>query len=183
MNKPLSVQHVSEATAQAMARVPLAVSGAAPVSAELKPQGCTNFKLRQLMRRVAQFYDGELGHAGLKTTQYSLLSHVLRLGPMRPGVLAQAMRLDASTLTRNLKPLIDAGWLEQVAGDDARSRTVRITEAGRQKRSEAQAHWKVAQQRLNATLGEARVLALHALIDESLALLSPTDMGEDDEPR
>ena len=60
-------------------------------------QGCTHFKLRQLVRRVSQLYDAELSKAGLKTTQFSLLSHVLRLGPIRPGDLAQAMTLDAST--------------------------------------------------------------------------------------
>ena len=50
--------------------------------ASLKTLGCTNFKLRQLMRRVAQHYDLEMSGAGLKTTQYSLLSHVLKLrGP------------------------------------------------------------------------------------------------------
>ena len=46
---------------------------------------------------------------GLKTTQYSLLSQVLHRGPIRPGDLAKAMVLDASTLTRNLKPLVAAG--------------------------------------------------------------------------
>lgn len=81
------------------------------VPATRKPQGCTNFKLRQLMRQVAQHYDAEVGKTGLKTTQYSLLSHVFKLGPIRPVDLAQAMRLDASTLTRNLRPMIDHGWL------------------------------------------------------------------------
>ena len=78
-------------------------------SVDLKPQGCTNFKLRQLMRRVTQHYDAEVGKTGLKGTQYSLLSHVFKLGPLRPGELARAMKVDASTLTRNLKPLISAG--------------------------------------------------------------------------
>ena len=32
----------------------------------VKPQGCTNLKLRQLMRRVAQLYDAEVGKTGLK---------------------------------------------------------------------------------------------------------------------
>ena len=36
-----------------------------------------------------------VGKAGLKTTQYSLLSHVLKLGPIRPGDLAAAMKMDA----------------------------------------------------------------------------------------
>ena len=58
---------------------------------------------------MTQHYDLELVKAGLKTSQYSLLSHVFKLGPIRPGDLAQAMTLGASTLTRNLKPLLDAG--------------------------------------------------------------------------
>jgi DNA-binding MarR family transcriptional regulator len=147
----------------------------------IKPQGCTNFKLRQLTRRVSQHYDNELGRIGLKTTQYSLLSHVLKLGPIRPGDLAQAMTMDASTLTRNLKPLIDAGWLRIDAGADARSRIVTITEAGREKRQEGQRHWKVAQDGINRLIGLERVTALHALIDESLDLLSPVNQGAENE--
>ena len=75
----------------------------------VKPQGCTNLKLRQLMRRVAQLYDAEVGKTGLRGTQYSLLSYAVKLGPLRPVDLARAMKVDASTLTRNLRPLIDAG--------------------------------------------------------------------------
>jgi len=147
----------------------------------LKTLGCTNFKLRQLMRRVAQLYDVEMASAGFKTTQYSLLSYVLKLGPLRPGELAQSMKMSASTLTRNLKPLVDAGWLELAAGSDARSRTVTITPAGRAKREEALGHWKVAQESLNQRLGAGRVLALHGLINESLELLSSVDTDTDDE--
>jgi DNA-binding MarR family transcriptional regulator len=146
----------------------------------IKPQGCTNFKLRKLMRRVAQHYDIEMSKIGLKTTQYSLLSHVLKLGPIRPGELAQAMVVDASTLTRNLKPLVDAGWIEVSAGSDGRSRTVTITDAGRDKRYEAQRRWKAAQESINQLLGVERVLELHALIDDSLALLSPLEGGDHD---
>ncbi|HEY0884997.1 MAG TPA: MarR family transcriptional regulator [Ramlibacter sp.] len=146
----------------------------------VKPQGCTNLKLRQLMRRVAQHYDAELGKTGLKTTQYSLLSYVVKLGPIRPGDLARAMKMDASTLTRNLRPLVDAGWLELGPGADGRSRLVTATEAGREKRREAQRRWRVAQEGINTVLGVPRVLALHALIDECLELLSPTP-GEDHE--
>lgn len=130
------------------------------------------------MRRVSQHYDAELAAAGLKTTQYSLLSHVLRLGPLAPGALAREMKMDASTLTRNLKPLLDAGWLQMQPGSDGRTRSVSITEAGRSKRAEAQRRWRVAQDHLNAALGTERVSALHALIDESLALLEPTHTEE-----
>ena len=140
--------------------------------ASVLPQGCTNFKLRQLMRRVANHYDAEMAKCGIKTTQYSLLSHVLKLGPIRPGDLATEMKMDASTLTRNLRPLVDAGWVTLKAGMDARSRLVHITDAGRDKRVEAQRHWKSAQLALNEALGVERVMALHALVDDSLDLLA-----------
>jgi DNA-binding MarR family transcriptional regulator len=140
-----------------------------------RPRGCTNLKLRQLMRRVAQRYDAEVGQVGLKGTQYSLLSHVVKLGPIRPVDLAAGMNIDASTLSRNLKPLVAAGWLAQEAGPDARSRLVRATDAGRDKRTEAQRRWRVAQESLNAALGAQRVVALHALIDEAMRALDDAD--------
>jgi len=136
-----------------------------------RPQGCTNLKLRQLMRRVAQRYDAEVGQVGLKGTQYSLLSHVVKLGPIRPVDLAARMTVDASTLSRNLQPMIAAGWVTLEAGADARSRLVYATEAGRAKRAEAQRLWRVAQEGINATLGPARVIALHALFDEAMRAL------------
>ena len=149
--------------------------------AKLKAQGCTNLRLRQLMRRVAQHYDLEMAKAGLKATQFSLLNHVVKLGPLRPGALALSMKVSASTLTRNLKPLIDAGWIELTAGSDARSRSVAITPLGRAKREEARHRWKAAQDGLNKVLGVDRLLALHALIDDSLELLSPTLPEVDDD--
>ena len=74
-----------------------------------RPQGCTNFKLRQLTRRMTQHYDRHMAPVGLKITQYSLLTHIDRLGPLAPGELARWMEMDASTLTRNLQPLVAAG--------------------------------------------------------------------------
>jgi DNA-binding MarR family transcriptional regulator len=133
-----------------------------------EPRGCSNAKLRQLTRRVSQHYDHEMGKIGLKATQYSLLSKVLQRGPIRPGELAKAMALDASTLTRNLRALVAAGWLTVGAGTDDRSHLVAITSAGRQKRSEAHRRWKAAQESLHDLLGVERVLALHELIDGSL---------------
>ena len=135
------------------------------------PQGCTSFKVRQLMRRVSQHYDTEMAVSGLKTTQYSLLSHVVKLGPLRPVDLAAKMKMTASTLSRNLQPLIAAGWLSMGAGADARSRLVQVTPEGAAKRLEGQKHWKVAQTTLNERLGIERVRAMHVLIDDALGLL------------
>lgn len=151
----------------------------------VKPQGCTSLKLRELQRVVAQRYDAEVGKSGLKTTQYSLLSHIQSLGPVRPGELARVMHMDASTLTRNLRPLQEQGWVVVSEGEDARSRSVSLTSEGLAKRQEARRHWRAAQEALNQRLGPARVAALHALIDESLAMLDedgPDETAPESEP-
>ena len=66
------------------------------------------------------------------------------------------------------------------SGDDARSRLISATEAGQTKRTEAQRKWRIAQEGINATLGAERVVALHALIDESLELLAPLDADDEE---
>ena len=135
-------------------------------------RGCTNLKLRQLSRVVARHYEAYVAPTGLKNTQYSLLSYVVKLGPVRLGELAQAMRLEPSTLTRNLQPLLANGWVVQQAGEDGRSRLVEATALGREKREEGQRAWKRAQLALNDRLGPARVAALHAVLDDCSAQLA-----------
>lgn len=144
---------------------------------DVKPQGCTNLKLRQLDRAVTRHYDAYVARTGLKNTQYALLSHVVLLGPVRPGELARRMKVDASTLTRNLQPLVAAGWIAIGPGDDDRSRTVHATEAGRKLRAEGRKAWKQAQLALNERLGVERVAALHALIDDCMQRLEEFDAG------
>ena len=133
-----------------------------------RPVGCTNLKLRQLTRLVTQYYDSEVSKAGLKTTQYSLLVYVEKLGPIRPVDLAANIKMTPSTLTRNLKPLVDAGWITLLPGKDARSRLVAITDAGSAKRTEAKRKWRKAQDGIVELLGMSTVAVLHTLIDTSI---------------
>lgn len=156
---------------------------AAPTLAEAAPapRGCTNLKLRRLSRAVSRWYDEDVRNLGLKGSQYALLSHVVKLGPLQPGALARALGLDASTLTRNLRPLIDAGWVALNPGPDARSRLVVATPAGTALREQAQRRWRQSQERVNLALGPARVVALHALLDECTALLLAADEEATDE--
>jgi DNA-binding MarR family transcriptional regulator len=145
----------------------------------IKPQGCTNLKLRQLSRIVTRHYDHFFADVGLKITQYSLLSHVVKLGPIRPVDLAKRMQMDASTLTRNLQPLAAMGLLTIGAGADARSRLVTATETGVSKQAQAQQAWKAAQLALNAQLGTERVAALHDLLDSCIECLDGDEGGND----
>jgi len=138
------------------------------------PQGCTNLKLKQASRLVARHYDACLAPTGLLKTQYSLLSFVVKMGPVRCTDLAAALQLDASTTTRNLRPLAARGLLQVSTGEDGRSRLVQATAAGAALRGQAQKAWKRAQLALNEQLGAARVAALHELLDGCITDLSRT---------
>ncbi len=144
------------------------------------PRGCTNFKLRQLLRRVSLVYDHAMAECGLKITQYSLLTHIEKLGPITQSDLARAMGMDSSTLSRNLRPLQSAGWVAVQAGDDARSHALSLTASGRKKRTQAQGLWKQAQLQLNDTVGVDDVIALHVLIDRMTEALSAEQIEEKD---
>lgn len=137
----------------------------------LPTKNCTNFKSRQLSRMLTRRYDVELSKAGLKTTQFSLLTHVVRRGPISASALANRMEIDTSTLSRNIKPLITSGWLMINVGDDARSRIVSITPDGIEKQVEADAYWCLAQNKVTEILGEERVTSLLSIIDECMARL------------
>lgn len=145
------------------------------------PQGCTNLKLRQLGRMVNRHYDHHLSAVGLKSTQYALLSCVVKLGPIQPSELARRLQMDASTLTRNLQPMVASGWLVVGAGENARSRLITATTAGQTLRAEAQRAWKAAQTTLNHRLGVTQVSALHDLLDASIAAMD--EASSDAPPR
>ena len=141
--------------------------------------GCSNMKLRRLTRLVSRHYDAHMAQCGLKTTQYSLLVIVTDRGPLLQGELARLLSLDASTLTRNLRPLLDSGLVVVEAGRDARSRQVSATAAGRDLRAQARQHWKRAQLAFNAAVGVERVAKLHELLDDCYRTF---DTGDDGEP-
>ena len=130
--------------------------------------GCSNMKLRRLTRLISRHYDAHMAECGLKTTQYSLLAMIADRGPLHQGELARALSLDASTLTRNLRPLVEAGR-------DARSRQVSATAAGLDLRAHARQCWKRAQLAFNATLGIERVATLHQLVDDCYRTLAATE--------
>jgi DNA-binding MarR family transcriptional regulator len=101
---------------------------------------------------------------GLRTTQYSLLCVVARAKQIRQGDLSGLTSLDQTTLTRNLRPLVAAGWVAVRSGDDRREKLVRITEAGTAKLAEARPAWERAQIRMQALLPEETWQGLMAIL-------------------
>lgn len=142
------------------------------MSTDPLPSPCTCFRLRKLARTTSRFYDQHMARVGLKTTQYSLLKNIAA-GPRPMAELAAVLATERTTLTRNLKPLIEAGWVTLEPGRDARQRLVAITDSGRDKVREAKRAWRGAQDAVEQILGFENVQALHAQLDAVFELLNP----------
>ena len=120
---------------------------------KLAPTPCLCNALRQASRAVSRLYDEELRGVGLRaTTQYSLLCHLRRAGEVRQRDLGGLTSLDETTLTRNLRPLVDSGWVAIGTGEDRREKLVRLTEAGAAKLRQARPAWERAEERLRSRL-------------------------------
>jgi DNA-binding MarR family transcriptional regulator len=124
------------------------------VAVPVQPSGapCLCGALRQASRAVSRLYDDELRSVGLRTTQYTLLRVLTRAGEVRQGDLSELTSLDETTLTRNLRPLVEAGLVAIRSGDDRREKLVTITKAATAKLAEAQPAWERAQARMQVLL-------------------------------
>ena len=97
-----------------------------------------------------------------------------KTGPGRvlvAGGLLLVLGMDRTTLSRDLKPLLAAGWIEPVEGADARQRPVRATTAGRRAVAKAMPLWRAVQDEIETLLGGERTARLHAQLDFALARL------------
>jgi DNA-binding MarR family transcriptional regulator len=133
---------------------------------------CTCAKLRKLTRAMSRLYDQHMATVGLKTTQYSVLATASRV-PLPVAELADVLGMDRTTLTRNLKPLVDAGWLTLQPGADSRQRIVTMTDAGKVKLQEAVPAWRAAQDAFEQRNGVDAVRSLHAQLDATFNLVNP----------
>jgi DNA-binding MarR family transcriptional regulator len=127
---------------------------------------CIATRLRMADRVITKVYDDALRPFGLKVTQMSMLVVAEDRGLIRQSEVGAELRLDDSTLSRNLERMRASGWLEEVAGDDARVHSYGLTEAGRALLDKAIPAWRGAQRDAKRLLGDAGVQALRRFATE-----------------
>jgi DNA-binding MarR family transcriptional regulator len=127
---------------------------------------CFCYALRQASRAVSRLYDEELRGIGLRLTQYSVLQVLRRSGEVRQRDLAELTLHDETTLTRSVRPLVDAGWVAVRTGDDRREKWLKLTAGGVAKLEEARPAWERAQARMQALLPEGAWQGLLATLPE-----------------
>lgn len=117
---------------------------------------CFSLASRRLSRVIGQIYDKALASSGLKITQFSVLTAVghAQGGDLPLGVIANAIDMDKSTLTRALKPLARDGFVTLNTGEDRRQRSVKLTANGELLLAQATISWSHAQSEIETMLGE-----------------------------
>ena len=133
---------------------------AATSSIDTISQTCIAVRLRLLNRVVTSFYDDALRPLGLKVSQLNVLVVAAKLGLARPAQVCEVLHLDASTLSRNVKPLQAHGWLEVVPDEDARAQPFRLTPQGRRLIEKAVPAWEKAQRQATELLGDEGITLL-----------------------
>ncbi len=117
---------------------------------------CTIANLRKATRAVTQVYNAGLRPVGLQVTQFTVISALARLGDTPLTRLADALVMDRTTLTRNLKPLVEKRLVRIEQDEDQRVRIVSLTDEGKTVLEDALPYWREAQSRLVDGLGQKR---------------------------
>lgn len=145
---------------------------AAPLSsqvAEVK-RICVCAHLRGTARAVTQVFDAALQPTGLRATQLTVLIAVAAAPGAPMSSLAEALVMDRTTLTRNLRPLERQGLIRIAPGRDRRSREVTLTRNGGALLRRALPLWERAQARIVGGLGDERWRGMLTDLSATVAL-------------
>lgn len=131
---------------------------------QINKSKCYCITLCRAANAITAYYDEGLQSTGMTTKQFSLLLHLSRLEEASTGELADYVNLERSTVTRNLKILVEQGWVYDKAEPGKRNHRYAVTEAGQQKIQEAHVIWEQLQENLNEMLGEDNMQTLRSAL-------------------
>jgi len=126
-------------------------------------QTCLIQRARFVARKLSNDLDDNLRSLGINASQLGLLALVGYAGPIRRNEIGKMMRLEASTLTRNLRVMQTNGWIGEVHdASDRRGLPVRITSRGDALLAQTWPAWESAQQSALSVLGtEGRAVLMN----------------------
>jgi DNA-binding MarR family transcriptional regulator len=115
---------------------------------------CMCGNVRRTARALTQLYEEALRPLGLRTTQFTVLQVLQRVGEVLQGQLGEILAMDSTSLTRTLGIMVQQGWVAERRGRDRRERWLRLAEGGKELLGEAMPVWEGVQARLRLRFGE-----------------------------
>lgn len=111
---------------------------------------CIAYSTRRLGREITRLYNDHLRPAGINVAEMNLLVAVGSVGEAQPVQLADSLRMEKSTLSRNITRLSTRGWVHVRDNDRGRGDLVSLTTEGEKALEAAIPYWQAAQVRARA---------------------------------
>ncbi|KZX14774.1 transcriptional regulator SlyA [Methanobrevibacter cuticularis] len=127
---------------------------------------CHCLNIRRASQNLTEIYGNYLKDTGLSVSQYSILNHLKLFEPISVSDLAKKMRLDRTTVVRNLKPLEDKCFVEDISKKNARNRKLKLTELGIKIHKKGTRSWIDAQKYIETHLGKENLEILSTLLNK-----------------
>jgi DNA-binding MarR family transcriptional regulator len=124
---------------------------------------CIAVRVRLINRVITAIYDEAMRPYGLRVSQGNILVAVARMGEAKPSEICRILRIEKSTLSRDVELMKQAGWLESEPPAGGRNQTLRITANGLKLVRGAQPAWENAQAQASLLIGLENVKAIHQI--------------------
>jgi DNA-binding MarR family transcriptional regulator len=128
---------------------------------------CLGTRVSRLHRLVTRGYEQELQASGITLPQIEILSYLMNAAnAVRPAALAAELRVERSTLSRNLALMRAKGWITGVTtSPTGRTVAVAIADPGIDVLADAASGWRRRQAQIETALGPAARSTLDRWID------------------
>lgn len=124
-------------------------------------RSCLGWRVRMVNRLVTALYDDALRPLGLTGAQLSILSCLHLLPRKRPVEIGHVLKIDKSTLSRNLDRMTRNGWITKAKGRGE----LTLTREGSRLVSEALPLWREAQQKCEEAMGNGGAAGVKQLAE------------------
>ena len=117
---------------------------------------CLCTSIRRSARNISQIYSDHLQQSGEKinANQVSILVLLSQIEKETISELSNKLKMERTTLTRNLKVLDKSGWIKTYCGTDGRMKFTKLSKRGNQVLGKILPYWKKAQNQTKKILGE-----------------------------
>ena len=111
--------------------------------------------MRQSSRNISQIYNKHLKASGEKinANQVSILVTISQIDDGSISQISNQLKMERTTLTRNLNVLKKSGWVKSNTGSDGRFTYIDLTLKGNKVLSNVFPHWQLAQDQVKKILG------------------------------
>jgi len=124
---------------------------------------CIAVRVRLINRVITALYDEALRPFELRISQANILAAIAKMGEVRPAEVSQILRIEKSTLSRDVELMKQNGWVESDPPTGGRNQTVRLTTQGEKLLVKIRPSWEKAQAEAKLLLGEDGEAALHQM--------------------